>query len=219
MLSWDSMVCLAHATLSSQLADMCVGVLFITAGRAIKLDGFKKQYLQFIWPPLRCVEFTLEFWVKPGPHVQTWSRFFDVGAGTHRWLMISPKGSGWWGLVAAWNFWWHWGWVRTESLPEDMWSHVALLFGYWHVCLLVDGSVRFFCCICRWLIDWVSMFGLQYRDCRWNHWWTRNAWRYWHRWRNFVGRSQYWWDPFLSAELDEVRPWLRFKESSINNVT
>ena len=62
----------------------------------------------------------------------------------HRWLMISPKGGGWWGLCAIWNYWWRWGWVRTESVPEGMWSHIALLFGYWHVCLLVDGVVSVF---------------------------------------------------------------------------
>eukprot|EP00298_Acanthocystis_sp_HF-20_P017167 c21682_g3_i1.p1 GENE.c21682_g3_i1~~c21682_g3_i1.p1 ORF type:complete len:921 (+),score=384.10 c21682_g3_i1:46-2808(+) len=159
-------------------------------GRAIKLDGSKRQYLQFIYPPLRCAEFTLEFWVKTGPHVRTWSRFIDVGGGMHRFFMIAPKGGGWWGLCSIWRYGHRWGWVRTEALEEGLWSHVSVLFGYWHACLLVDG---------------------EYRDCRWNHWRTRNAWRYWDRWRNWIGKSQFWWDPFLTAELDEMRLWCGYR--------
>jgi hypothetical protein len=154
-------------------------------GGAVSLDG-TNGYVRL---PDNLVadiaDFTIAAWVYwNGNGGKAWARIFDFGAGTGRYMLLTPKGGN--GVVrfAITTNGPHGERVLNGNapLPAGQWTHVAVTLSGTTATLYVNGAV-------------VSSAG----DV------IFAPWRLGPTMQNWIGRSQFSADPYFSGQIDEFR--------------
>ena len=157
-------------------------------GGAIKLDGTQSQYVALPPDLLAGREaVSVAVWVKLGV-AQPWDRLFDFSSSDLNWFYFSPTG---WNFntqapgthcavrnagVLAPEI------VLNETLSVGLWHHVAVVFAPPYLRYYLDGALK----------SEISNLNLAPRDVGQTH-------------QNWIGRSVYPSDPYLSALVDDFR--------------
>jgi hypothetical protein len=155
------------------------------AGNALQLSSKSKAYVSL---PEGIVadlsDFTISSWVYLDSPAKPWSRIFDFGTGTERYLFLTPSGEG---GKAAFSITSYGGngsqkIIGHSEFPSGRWVHVAVTLSGQTGTLYVDGVP---------VGENKSMF---LSPCRLPA--TNNNW---------IGRSQYESDPYLDGKVDDFR--------------
>jgi hypothetical protein len=155
---------------------------------AIKLDGTQKQYVAMPADLLAGKEaVSIASWLKLNA-AQPWDRLFDFNSSDLNWFYYSPTG---WNFntaapgthVAVRNA----GVLApeiqlTETLSVGLWHHVAVVFAPPYLRYYLDGALK----------SELTSMTLAPRDLGQTH-------------QNWIGRSVYTADPYLSALVDDFR--------------
>ena len=145
--------------------------------KALKLTG--SQFVQLPYEVGSSDELTVMMWVNLHSN-SAWQRLFDFGYDTDHYLFLSPTN----GSVMRFGIK-NGGVEQTVSckseLPTSQWKHVAVTIGSDKTVIYVDGE------------EATSSTAISIRPSD-----VRPV-------LNYIGRSQFTADPFLNAELDDVR--------------
>ena len=144
--------------------------------RSINLN--QTQYVQLPYEVASSDELTVAMWVY-WRAANLWQRLFDFGNGTDQYLFLTPSN----GTVMRFAIK-NGGSEQTvdcTKLTQNKWKHVAVTIGKDKTTIYVDG------------VEAASSTGITIRPSD-----IRPA-------LNYLGRSQFYSDPFLKAYLDDVR--------------
>lgn len=154
-------------------------------GNAVLLDG-KSAHVSL---PAKIVEdvsdFTIATWVfRNGSASKRWERVFDFGAGTGRYMMLTPcSGSGTVRFAISVNGYRNERQVSgVEPLPSGLWTHVAVTLSGKTLTLYVNGN------------QVNQATGVSFAP-----------WRLGPTAQNWIGRSQFSNDPFFDGMIDDFR--------------
>jgi len=149
--------------------------------KALRLMGGSSQYVQLPYEVASSEELTVAMWVYLRSTAQ-WQRLFDFGNDTEHYLFLTPNNSYTNVMRLA---------VKNGDdeqtvdcktvLPTQQWKHVAVTMGKDKTAIYVDG------------VEVGSSTGITIRPAD-----IRPV-------LNYLGRSQFTSDPFMTADLDDVR--------------
>ena len=149
--------------------------------KALQLTSSASQYVQLPYEVASSKELTVAMWVFMRSNAQ-WQRLFDFGNDTEHYLFLTPNNSYTKVMRLAVK---NGGDEQTvdckTTLPTQQWKHVAVTMGKDKTTIYVDG------------VEAGSSTGVTIRPsdiCPV---------------LNYLGRSQFTSDPFLTADLDDVR--------------
>jgi hypothetical protein len=175
----------ADATANGHNATLVNGPLWVAgrSGNAVSLDGVD-DYLALPTGALTDLsDFTIATWVFWNA-AQTWTRIFDLGSGTGRYMYLTPKNGG--GVVrfatTVDGNYGEQGINGSAALPTGQWVHVAVTLSGTTGTLYVNGvAVGTNTAIAH------APFRLAVTT------------------QNWIGRSQYAGDPCFNGKLDDFR--------------
>ncbi|MGF6507092.1 LamG domain-containing protein [Paraburkholderia sp. 32] len=175
----------ADATGNGHTGSLVGGATHVVgrAGNAASLDG-SSGYVSLLNNVVADVsDFTIAAWVFWNGG-KAWTRIFDFGAGTGRYLFLTPKNAGGVTRFAITTNGDHGerGINGNAALPTGQWAHVAVTLSGTTATLNLNGSVI------------GSATGV-----------VCTPWRVGPTAQNWLGRSQYAADPFFSGSIDEFR--------------
>ncbi len=150
-------------------------------GNAINLDGASNYMTLGSGVVTGLTNFTVASWVNPA-NTNAWSRIFDFGTGTDNYMFLTQNSGT--GLRFA---------IRTQSVEEQAIQVTSLLpTNTWsHVAVTLSGTVGIF------YINGVPVGT--------NNSMTLNPASLGVTTSNYLGKSQFPWDPYLSAAVDDFR--------------
>jgi hypothetical protein len=164
------------------------GYSFVTGkiGKALRLTYTKKGYVSL--PPglmANACEATIATWVYINSNVNAWTRLWDFGQNTVRYMFLTPitntDNVARFGISISGNL--HEETIKTPSpIPTLKWAHVAFVIGPTGATLYLDGAP----------IGTNSIMKLRPADLG-----STTS--------NFIGRSEFDTDPYLDADIDEFR--------------
>jgi hypothetical protein len=179
----------ADATGNGRTASLAGGTSWVAGrtGGAVSLNG-TDGHVRLPNGILAGVnDFTIAGWVRPGA-VATWARIVDLGTGTNAYLFLTPRSSAGGARFAITT-----GGAGAEqhidapsALAAGAWTHVAVTLAGQLGILYVNGAE-----VARNAAITVRPSALGGTT------------------QNYLGRSQYAGDPFLSGQLDDVRLYSR----------
>jgi len=147
--------------------------------QALRLTGSANQYVQLPYEVAGSDELTVAMWVNLRSG-SSWQRLFDFGNDTDHYLFLTPNN----GSVMRFAIK-NGGEEQTVScqskLPTQQWKHVAVTIGTGRTTIYVDGE------------EAASSTDISIRPGE-----IRTV-------LNYLGRSQFTADPFLTADLSDVR--------------
>lgn len=148
-----------------------------TGQKALRLSGSASQYVQLPYEVAGSDELTVAMWVYLRS-ASNWQRLFDFGYDTDHYLFLSPSN----GSVMRFGIK-NGGDEQTLScqpLPTSQWKHVAVTIGKDNTTIYVDGEP----------LATSQNITIRPSDIR--------------PMLNYIGRSQFTADPFLTADIDDV---------------
>jgi len=151
-------------------------------GLSVDLDGVN-DYIELplnIMAPLK--DFTIASWVR-FDKVTSWQRIFDFGNGTSRYMFLAPDSSYYLRFAIT---------ASAQSGEKLITSNVKVVAGKWmHVAVTLSGTT-----------------GIMYingQEVKRNGSIIINPSSLGLTTQNYIGRSQYSWDPYLDGQIDDFR--------------
>jgi hypothetical protein len=184
----------ADATGNGRIATLVGGTSWVAgrAGNSVSLNGTDGHVRMPNGVMAGVTNFTVAGWVRIGT-VATWSRVFDFGSGTGGYLFLTPRSSTGTARFAITT-----GGAGAEqqinapaALPANAWTHVAVTLSGNLGVLYVNGA-----------------------EVARNANITARPGNLGSTTQNWLGRSQYSGDPFLSGQFDEFRIYSRALSAS-----
>lgn len=150
--------------------------------KALRLNSSSSQYVQLPYEVAGSDELTVALWIKWRSGTSTWQRIFDFGNDTEHYMFLTPNNAETNVMRFAIK---NGGDEQTVDcrtrLQAQQWKHVAVSIGKGQTVIYVDGEAV------------GSSTGITIRPSD-----IRPV-------LNYLGRSQFASDPFLMADLDDVR--------------